>query len=677
MDPSQVLKQRGIEDEARWAGWEDGPNPYNQRTPGWTYPVFRAAGDPITDLVRWKAADSAYKTKYVWWPKGADNHPTYYLLPGTLDAIRGTGGELHMVSGEPDVLTMVSAGIANVTCPFGEKNISDLAEGLALMGVRRLIYWRDRDTTGYEAARTARDALLSTDIEFECRVLDGAQYDEKYDLNRLWIDCRFDAEVFVQVLTASRIEDLPPTPVQPVLAAGPAPPPSDDARDLYEAWCHEVEQAAVRVWNLAPPDRQEFSKGMILCPFHQEKTPSAHWNYRTHGLRCHGACGQEYNTHEVAEHLGHESWEDYKQRHRPMRTSAQNGRQPRRRRSRVRLVSRRDAAREAREILTGQRVPEVEPFLCPYVPLRQFGGLAKLHEPGQVGLFISGSGMGKTSFVERVFDNLNRDDGSDGVLYGPEWEPRRYQTRAVTRYGGPSVEAQMEHETWEFEKANKVSSRSANPLDPAALQRAAAILADIETWTGNTHYVESDLPLFKALREAGEMVEDLRAQGRRLRLAAFDYAQLELGTKQGWHELEMFLAEVQEWSKRFKMFSYVVSQVNKGEAAKLKERGTLFTADSAQLLSDQRTKLVVTLNPVYLEGARYEKAWIQVVKNNIGAVPARILVKTALYRHDWTDEVLEGLTNEPLPNHAQTALNPPDENENGDGAELHLRWYEK
>lgn len=673
MDPSQILKARGIEDEARWAGWEDAPDPLHGRTPGWLFPVFWSDGSVCTTVQRWKAADSAHTPKYLWDPSQVDDRPRYYMLPGLAEAIQEANGELHMVSGEPDLLTMNSAGFANALSVLdGEKAIPDsFATDLDHLGVTRVIYWRDRDQTGLEAAQKIRDRLAPTAIAFECRLLASAE-DDKYDLNRLWIDCRFDPGVFIQVLGASVVEDVPATPVQAPLPS-PSRPPDGEWQQIYEAWCEDVELEAVRLWGISAPGKGGYSR-MFKCPFHDDKTPSAHWNYQTHGIQCFGACGKLYTTHEVAERLGYEPWEDRKAHQRPVRAPAQgNGR--RRKRKSI-LIPHDVAAQEALDRLTGDKIPDVEPFLCPYKPLRLFGGLARFHEPGQVALIISGSGMGKSSLVERMLDNLSQ-EGMDAVMWGPEWSEVRYQNRRVARYGGPLVEPQFEHERHVWEMARQGKKVTAKPLTKADFKRARQILEGLKKWPGKTHYIDRKYSLSKALRLAGEDVEDLRVDGRQVRMAVFDYAQLEISPGKGWAELELLLSAVQEWSIEHNIFSVVISQVNKGEANKLQQSGTLFTADSAQLLSDQRTKLVITLNPLYIDGERHEKAWIYVVKNSIGAYPARILVKTALHRHDWTDTVLKGIGDEPLTDQSQTALQPSDEDDDAPPVELSLDWFMK
>ncbi len=663
---TDILKRRGIEAAARQAGWHDAPNPYDSRTSGWLYPVFLASGEPYSGVTRWKAADSSATPKYVWWPKGVKDLPQYYMLPGLFEVIQASGGELHMVSGEPDLLTMVSAGITNVTCAFGEKNITTLVDDLKEWGVKRLIYWRDRDQTGLEAAKTARDALLDSGIYFECRRLPGA-HGSKYDLNNQWIDCSFDAAVFLAVLVDSIVEELPVSPPAPPRQER-ARPPSDLATIVYERWCEDVERTAIQVWNLVGPDRQGFSK-MIPCPFHQEHTASAHWNYQTHGLKCFGACGKEYNTQECAERLGFEAWDEYRNRLMPpipMRTSAKppNGKSPTKATSKGKtpIVSGRDEVKRVRRILRGEEVSEMEPFLAPYIPLRQFGGVARLWIPRMAALIISGSGMGKTAFCERCTDNLCV-SGSESLLWGPEWTPELYQYRRVARWGGPNAKAMQDHAMYKKMASRGVQEIAFTPLSAKDEARADKLLEKFENWPGNIHYLDRSKPFSRILADGSERIGELRAEGHRVSLAIFDYAQKALSSGQNWAELELIFNEVSQFAVNNDVFAILVSQVNKGEADALKKRGQMFDMEAAQLLSDQKANLVITLNPVYTkvpdsnppEYERHEKAWINVVKDSLGQFPARIKVKTAFHRHDWTDTVLDGLSREPV------APLPPDE----------------
>jgi hypothetical protein len=662
-----ILQQRGIERAALDLQWVAAPNPYDNKTPGWTYPVFDEAGGVVASgvLVRWKAADNSSTPKYVWFPNGETrrqrgiNLPVYYTPTGLKKAIEKTNGDLHFVSGEPDLLTMRTVGFTNVICTFGEGNIDDLPGFLQRMGVKCVYYWRDMDDAGYKAAQKVRDALQGSDVAFECRALAGSS-EKGYDLNKLWIDARFDKAVFLQTLQASPAENLKPTTTKN--APRRSKPRQNQAQgDLYERWCLEVEEHAINAWHLTSPDASEYSQ-KILCPFHQENSPSAKWNYRNHRLHCFGAChrfegNDTYSPEEIAEHLGHETFDEFKQRNQPVRTSAPKPQAPRPNKngngktSKPILVSGKQSALEAKKLLLGEKVPDVEPFLCPYAPLRQFGGLARLFEPRKAMLIISGSGFGKTALCERINDNANI-AGMDTIMWGPEWTPQRYQSRRIARFGGPSVEKQMEHEIHKIEVARKLKEQTSKPLSKKDLSDALHILDTIGSWAGDTHYIDTSLKLSQALEKASQKVEQLRAQGRRITMAIFDYAQKALSAVTNWADLEMFMNMVWSWGVEHDVFVIIVSQVNKGEAERVRtsKTGYLLSSDSAQMLSEQKVNLAISLNPVFRDNQRHERAWIVCLKNSIGSYPAKIQVRTALFRHDWTDEVLAGITSETTSN---------------------------
>jgi hypothetical protein len=66
--------------------------------------------------------------------------------------------------------------------------------------------------------------------------------------------------------------------------------------------------------NLGGPNDKGFSKN-IRCPFHEDHTPSATYNYHTHSIYCF-VCGN-HDIHETAERLGVPAWDDYKADHAP------------------------------------------------------------------------------------------------------------------------------------------------------------------------------------------------------------------------------------------------------------------------------------------------------------------------------------------------------------------------
>jgi hypothetical protein len=675
-----ILQKRGIEKAALDLQWIAAPNPYEpedkqNKTPGWSYPVFEEDGSVIKGLLRWKASDSSNisvssadrkkqtrSPKYVWYPPKdkrtpAQALPVYYTPKGLKEAIAKANGLLHFVSGEPDMLTLREFGWKNVTCAFGEKNIEKLAESLQAFGVKKIVYWRDRDQAGHEAAQLVRDELENSGIAFECRLLAGGN-DDKYDLNKLWIDCTFDRAVFLETINASVVERLPTTPKNAPRRSKPRQNQAES--DLYERWCLEVENAAVKAWGLSEANGQGFSKH-ITCPFHAEDTPSAHWNYQTHGLQCFGACGQHYSTDSVAEKLNHETFQAYKAR---VRMSAQrptqqapskpkpsaNGKQPvSQKRPDVVFVSSEQSAEKTKRIMQGKDMPNVQPFLCPYKPLHQFGGRLKMWYPRQSMLVIAASGWGKTSFVERITDNLCI-EGMDSLLYGKEWTPRGYDFRRVARWGGPSIEKLEEHEAHMFEQAQGIQSGT-RPLNADEFRKMNEILDMSIGWQGRVHYIDSAKSLSAALNAASNRVDEVRAEGRRFQLAVFDYAQKMLNSGSSWSELELAFGAIADFAAACDVFVIMISQVNKDAPEGVMKYGKLLDMQDAQMLSDQKANAVITLNPVFDKaGNRHEKAWIRCVKNSTSRGQGKILVKTAFWRHDWTDEVLQGIDYETTQN---------------------------
>lgn len=661
---TNILQQRGIEKAACDLSWVAANNPYDNKTPGFSYPVFCQNGETISGLTRWKAGDSSNKPKYVWFPakdereKDGIQLPTYYTPKGLKEAIEKNRGELHFVSGEPDLLTLRSVGFRNVTCAFGERSLDGLVEFLSAMNVKKVYYWRDLDETGLESAKSFRDALLKSDIVFECRLLAGSSK-EGYDLNKLWCNCQFDRSTFLQTLQASPAEKLPTSPKQPASRAKNAPNPALEA--LREQWCLEVEKAAVSAWNLGSADGSGFGKNHIPCPFHRDTEPSAHWNYRTHGLQCFGACGKHYNTDEVAEQLNHESFDAFKDRNKPqrpkplVRTSAQPKQQPPRqkanRNGKFPIVSGKEAADRAFNIIQGKSISELPPIHAFWKPFWQFKGRIEWWTPRQIMLMISGSGMGKTALCERICDNGCM-SGHYPLLWGPEWTSVSYFYRRVNRYAGISLDALEMNEAWQFANAHNLDTSGLKKLSDAEIKAVAEVRRQVKSWPGDNHYLDKAGSISHIFGEKGparDKVNELRAEGHDCSLAVIDYTQK--GTAELTHTaVEKTIEDVTRFAADMNMFVILLSQVNKDQANRLINHGKLFDMTSAQYMSDKQFNAVVTLNPVYKNKERYEQAWVRAVKNSTAAGQGKIKVRTKLDRNDWGDEVLVGIESETTQN---------------------------
>ena len=119
-----------------------------------------------------------------------------------------------------------------------------------------------------------------------------------------------------------------------------------------------------------------------------------------------------------------------------------------------------------------------------------------------------------------------------------------------------------------------------------------------------------------------------------------DYMQKLQSRGDFWSELELILGEVWRVCKDHMLFGVVNSQVNKGKADDVRSGKTLSDND-AQALSPQKPNLILTINPIFEAQRRVERARLLVVKNSVKHVPSYVTVKTAFYRHRWTETVVD------------------------------------
>lgn len=652
-DLDSILIARGIPVAAVKFGWV--AENYKGAA-GWSYPIFNAAGKPYPAR-RWKAADSNHHPKCSWLPAKPDG-AKYYLLPGILDRIRAAGGLAYLASGEPDVLAYFSAGIETAFCWFdGERSVpSTLVTDLKFMGISTLVYAPDRDDTGIAAATLVRDRLIGSGITLVTVALPG-ELGSKYDINKAWIDCGFDVAKFKVLLNSCPALELSePTPVT-------QRPAEVDFSALYEQWCLEVETEAVQVWNITAPNKEQFSRDNVLCPFHKEDQPSASWNYQTHGLKCF-VCGEK-NTIAVAEQLGFTSWEEWKKDHladapalnlstlsepptmEPGITLVQagngNGHKPEE--SAVRMVTSQQALDQIYNWYDGHSLPTV-PILNPYKPLRAAGGMVELMEPRKLIAILGASGTGKTALMETMIDGHSK-AGQDVFVWGPEWSPTDYQMRRIARMGGPSYQQQRKHALWLSEEAAgiPVGQRNGEPLTDELRAKNLKIMLDLMTWQGQIYYIEAGNAGVKGMAEmVQQRTTEFRSQGRKVVAWYFDYLQrAKPFGKNSWDILEMIARVIWGTCVDADLVGVLGSQVNKSDSRLLRE-GTQLDESSGQAVSDQLFNAVITVNPHYNPDTktRIEVCDLLVVKNSSGPAPVQITVDTELYRHCFTERVHAG-----------------------------------
>lgn len=303
-----LLYARGLSDAAiERAGLRS-----DNREHGWLFPYT-----PDGQAQRWKAFPGRKGPKSLWHPsKPADAR--LYDPQGDLAAhIAAAGGALILAEGEPDVWACWSAGIYNVTATMhGAGAIPAwLLDELRQLNVRRVLIWPDRDAAGLKGAAKLRAMLADSEIRLDVRAL-PSHLGEKGDIGNLLQTV--GADRLAAALEACPALALPESrPVTPLnIADRASSPPPGEGSDLYERWCLEVEQVAIRVWQIALPNQKGQSRKNFSSPFREDNNPSAQWSYSTHGFKDY-ATGEFTNTKQVAELLGLPSWEDFKRECRP------------------------------------------------------------------------------------------------------------------------------------------------------------------------------------------------------------------------------------------------------------------------------------------------------------------------------------------------------------------------
>ncbi len=662
-DLSAILDSRGITQIAQIAKWE-ATQLYGRW--GWSYPV---TSSKLTGQSRWKSFDGE-RPKYLWQPKEATERPRYYFLNGLKAAIANDNGRLYIASGEPDVLVYNTAGAPNTLCWFGEQNVPEtLVADLKALGVVEAVYAFDRDDTGQLSANEVQTRLDGAGIKLLLLILPG-EMGSHYDINKLWIDVEFDTEKFWQ-----RYKTLE-------VANADRRNPDINWELEYETWCKDIERQAVNAWKIDEQRHKEWSKRHFSSPVRSDSEPSARWNYEAHGFKDFGGTGEFYNTHQVAEILGSDTWDVYKARlladHQsaPLLFGSTHHASPNGKKGKVnRLTMGERAQKEANEIrivtsdeamdtviewLNGN-VPPTEPILSPYAVMHDLKGMARLWERRKLVYVIGAAGMGKTAFLETGADNL-RKRGLSVIYWGPEWSPEEVQMKAIARHGGPSFDKQRDAHLWAREELRKVPAdkRHGTPLSTIDSEVAKRVAADIRAWPGKAWYIDkSNLSIELTMRKVIEIAAQSRGLGQDMAAFFCDYLQkAKLPRSHGrWDELENKANVISYACIEADLVGIVASQVGKADS-RMARKNTLLDASSAQGLSDQLCNLYITLNPIFdHNNNRLEKGIILVEKNSSGYAPSSVTVKTALYRHYWSDE----RTN--IDAEKETPLNEPKETE--------------
>jgi len=267
---------------------------------GWQYP---AAGGS-----RWKNANSQAQPKYKWLGAGKPSGAEFYHGDDLMQSVQASSGALWIASGEPDVWSLRSAGINHALSGFTEAAVSQsLREVLYSLGVLIVYIAPDLDPTGKLWSRKIAAALAGSGIELDCREL-PASLGAKGDIGKAWqsYEARIPFERWLTGLPRYEPEPLLEPKAERIALTGETlyNVPDDYRLAIIEqlgvlsfgsdGWSSKTKYTGANGKH----------KSHVICPFHNDTTPSASV-HKEIGLKCWSACnGKVYTWREIGEALG-------------------------------------------------------------------------------------------------------------------------------------------------------------------------------------------------------------------------------------------------------------------------------------------------------------------------------------------------------------------------------------
>jgi hypothetical protein len=310
-----------------------------------------------------------------------------------------------------------------------------------------------------------------------------------------------------------------------------------------------------------------------------------------------------------------------------------------------------DSMARYRERLDGAAIdPALTPLPFPLTCLHRKGGFCVAIPPGVLMGIVGMSGGLKTAMLETITDLWRQMDEIDILWWGIEWSWEKMADRAILRLGSPerptpSVDQMMLHELWLSEEAmgKPVNKRYGKRLHEGIIANGKWASEQIEKWQGKAHYIEQmDVDLDNLLVAQREKVRALRASGRNLRVAVWDYMQL-LNLR-GIHDeserINQALGRIKSFCIEEKLIGLVASQVTKTSASSAKKGDAVLEAESGQHFRGDKFNLVLTLNPVYRGKMLTQNAIINVSKNSAGQT-GKVTTYIDPSRFKWLDSEAE------------------------------------
>lgn len=634
------LKMRGIYEQAKELGWCEHKIFNNE---GWLYPLWTEAGsEPAMfqgkPIQRWKNYDSAPQGgfKCMWCYDGApkpsgntelnDAAPTIYVPPGTDAAFVSTACAeteyhcvLHIVSGEPDVLTMRAAGFQAVVCFFGEKFIppdlkARLAKAVGIGPGDVVKLYPDLDEAGLTWAQEIARSLAPHGIAVEAYRLPD-RLGAKGDLNKLWIDVKFDADKFKAELAscAALTEDKLAPPKK-----SPARVTSGPATFLAETRNSGVYGRIADALDVTHFNADGRSRN-IKCPFHDDSKPSAVWWDNGHdepNLMCF-VCGW-HGAKETMDRLGIDN---------PAATLAAT-RSPAPSRATIAVPVNEAIVRKAINLFE-KDIAGASYLTMPFKTIAALGGFCKTLELGKMMAIIGVSGGQKTTFLENVYWRLAQ-DGHPGALYSPEWNGLDTLLRHVQRLGGPTYERAKQHIAYNFEMKNGRGvdwcyDKGMLPFTVEEQDKFDVLMKRIKSTPGQIYEIPHAYSFEDTKQEFECAAQTARDKGAPLRWIVVDYIQLLA------HEYGEVMDAI-AWLKDFCMvnncFGLIASQMVKSVSAEVRKGNIPNGGEGMEYAKDNAFNSGLVLSANYDDDGNIQP-WlnVSVVKNSLGR--ARQIVRLA------------------------------------------------
>lgn len=683
-----ILEGRGIAEAADDALWK-AHKAFGQD--GWAYPVYDGNGvayrtaDGSQAIRRWKNRDSNGSPKYAWLPE-KPGKATYYVLPDTLDAIRKANGVAYLASGEPDVLAYRAAGFKNVICWFdGEMSIpANLLQHLTYMGITSLNDYPDRDETGLKKMAKLSAMLADSNVVYFPFKLPGDEQ-SKNDINWLWQQCKFSRDRFLLEITdapgytSTEIQRYVVSDVTPAVTV--SDPPVLRQRESMPATANEF--TLLQVEAIEKISFARFAESLVQSveqtakfkgwqsdgwsknfpcnlPGHADAHASAGFNRESKTYRCF-VCGT-VEAKEYAAQIGAKRYEDFRaeveqefretNRHQPApdtgsRIITMTGAVVEPAAPTKLYVASDDALLDVEAMLRGEKLPTYVPRYFPYQTFHQFGGFAKVMQPGKLIYLMSVSGGGKTSVVDVISERAHA-NGEDTIDFSPEWTAQERRKRSIQRAGGMTMMDMAEYEMWLIDQKRGIPQEARNGRPPAKerLDQTLEIIERMKTWRGKSYQLKADPSLgnlTSMLSTIREIVIEKRDAGRTVTSLFVDYIQRvpKARGSNEWDRLESVVDCIKDLCEELSLLGYVIIQPRKSDSSDTRDGKTL-TEASAQGLSDQRANLYITITPQF-DDNRVKLPFVEasVVKNSMGTTGSMML-KAAWQNLMICDELYHG-----------------------------------